>query len=94
METKKTLPTFMSDEDAEKFVASADLSDYDLSGFTPVTFEFVRRKGNGSDEPPSALPASPPHGGRTDRSTASAVVRGNAGEGEAALSPLWGDVTQ
>jgi hypothetical protein len=60
METKKTLPTFMSDEDAEKFVASADLSGYDLSGFTPVTFEFVRRKGNGSDEPPSALPGISP----------------------------------
>jgi predicted DNA binding CopG/RHH family protein len=56
METKKTLPTFMSDEEAEKFVATADLSDYDLSGFTPVTFEFVRRKGDGSVEPPSALP--------------------------------------
>jgi predicted DNA binding CopG/RHH family protein len=62
METKKTLPTFTSDEDAEKFVATADLSDYDLSGFTPVTFEFVRRKGNRSDEPLSALPFSPTRG--------------------------------
>lgn len=60
METKKTLPTFTSDEDAEKFVATADLSDYDLSGLTPATFEFVRRKDNGSDEPPSALPGISP----------------------------------
>ena len=53
METKKTLPIFTSDEDAEKFVAMADLSDYDLSGFTPVTFEFARRIGDGSAEPPT-----------------------------------------
>ncbi|NBB52034.1 hypothetical protein GVN24_27500 [Rhizobium sp. CRIBSB] len=65
METKKTLPTFTSDEDAEKFVATADLSDYDLSGFTPVTFEFVRRKGDGSAEPPSALPGISPTRGES-----------------------------
>ena len=60
METKKKLPPFASDEEAEKFVSNADLSEYDLSGFTPVTFEFVRRKGDGSGEPPSALPGISP----------------------------------
>jgi predicted DNA binding CopG/RHH family protein len=65
METKKTLPTFNSDEDAENFVATADLSDYDLSGFTPVTFEFVGRKGDGSVEPPSALPGISPTRGES-----------------------------
>ncbi|MDR2365744.1 MAG: BrnA antitoxin family protein [Zoogloeaceae bacterium] len=28
------------DEEAEQFVESADLSEYDLSGFAPVKFEF------------------------------------------------------
>lgn len=38
--TLKTMPSLKSDEDAEQFVASADLSEYDLSGFAPVKFEF------------------------------------------------------
>jgi len=36
----KTMPSFKSDEEAEQFVESADLSEYDLSGFTPMKFEF------------------------------------------------------
>lgn len=36
----KNMPSLKSDEDAEQFVEKADLSEYDLSGFTPVTFEF------------------------------------------------------
>jgi predicted DNA binding CopG/RHH family protein len=36
----KTIPTFKTDEEAEVFVETADLSDYDLSGFKPVHFEF------------------------------------------------------
>jgi hypothetical protein len=65
MESKKTLPSFISDEEAEKFVATADLSDYDLSGFTPVTFEFVRRKGDDSAAPPSAQPGISPTRGES-----------------------------
>ena len=37
---KKTIPTFQSDEEAEKFVATANLTEYDLSGGTFVQFEF------------------------------------------------------
>lgn len=37
---KKTIPRFASDEDAERFVAEADLAGYDLSEFKRVTFEF------------------------------------------------------
>jgi predicted DNA binding CopG/RHH family protein len=37
---KKKIPTFKSDKAAERFVATADLSAYDLSGFTRVQFEF------------------------------------------------------
>ena len=36
---KKTIPTFQSDEEAEKFVDTADLSEYDLSSFKKVHFE-------------------------------------------------------
>lgn len=37
---RKTIPSFETDKDAEDFVDSADLSEYDLSGGTPVRFEF------------------------------------------------------
>jgi predicted DNA binding CopG/RHH family protein len=36
----KKLPVLKSDDAAERFVASADLSEYDLSGMVPVRFEF------------------------------------------------------
>lgn len=37
---KKTIPELRTDEAAENFVETADLADYDLSGFTPARFEF------------------------------------------------------
>jgi len=36
----KKLPTLRTDEDAENFVATADLTQYDLSSMVPVRFEF------------------------------------------------------
>jgi predicted DNA binding CopG/RHH family protein len=39
----KTFPRYESDRDAERFVAQADLSVYDLSGFKPMRFEFDRK---------------------------------------------------
>lgn len=39
----KPMPPLKSDEEAERFVAEADLTEYDLSGFRPVRFE-LRRK--------------------------------------------------
>ena len=35
----KPLPPLTSDAEAEDFVENADLSEYDLSGFTPMRFE-------------------------------------------------------
>jgi predicted DNA binding CopG/RHH family protein len=35
----KPLPSLASDESAEEFVATADLSQYDLSAFKPMHFE-------------------------------------------------------
>ena len=39
----KKIPTFKSDEEAERFVATADLTEYDLSHFKPVRFEFEKK---------------------------------------------------
>lgn len=35
----KSLPSLRSDKEAEQFVDTADLSQYDLSGFKPMHFE-------------------------------------------------------
>ena len=40
---KKKIPTFKTDQEAERFVDTADLSDYDLSGAEPVRFEFEKK---------------------------------------------------
>jgi predicted DNA binding CopG/RHH family protein len=37
----KSMPSLRSDDEAERFVETADLSQYDLSGFKPVRFEFT-----------------------------------------------------
>ena len=42
----KPFPTFETDEAAERFVAEADLTDYDWSDRKPVRFEFAP-KGQG-----------------------------------------------
>ncbi len=41
--TLKKMPPLLSDEDAERFVTEADLSEYDLSGFRPMHFEFEKK---------------------------------------------------
>ena len=40
---KRKIPTFKSDAEAERFVATADLSKYDLSGLKPAKFEFEKK---------------------------------------------------
>jgi predicted DNA binding CopG/RHH family protein len=40
---KKPIPTFKADKEAEDFVATADLADYDLSGGHVVRFELKRK---------------------------------------------------
>ena len=39
---KKKFPEFKTDAEAEAFVASADLSEYDLSDMVPMRFELRR----------------------------------------------------
>lgn len=40
---KKRIPSFKSDKEAERFVETADLSEYDLAGAKPVRFEFEKK---------------------------------------------------
>lgn len=39
-QSHKPMPSLASDVAAENFVETADLSQYDLSGFKPMSFEF------------------------------------------------------
>lgn len=39
----KPFPPLRSDEEAEDFVDTADLSEYDFSGFRPMQFEFAAK---------------------------------------------------
>lgn len=38
---KRKLPKLKSDQAAEDFIDTADLTEFDLSGFTPTKFEFA-----------------------------------------------------
>lgn len=40
---KKRMPVLKSDEEAERFVDTADLTQFDLSTFKPMQFEFERK---------------------------------------------------
>ena len=40
---KKKIPTFKTDREAERFIDTADLSDYDLAGAEAVRFEFEKK---------------------------------------------------
>ncbi|MEQ1691703.1 MAG: BrnA antitoxin family protein [Gemmatimonas sp.] len=55
MPTKKRIPTFASDAEAEAFVDDADLSEYDLAGFQPVRFEFQRKSAKINMRMPESL---------------------------------------
>ena len=39
----KKLPTLRSDEEAEAFLDSADLAEYDLSEMKPAKFEYLKK---------------------------------------------------
>ncbi|NNM72404.1 CopG family antitoxin [Enterovirga aerilata] len=42
MHSKRKIPDFATDEEAEEFVATADLTEYDLSEFVVAPIKFVR----------------------------------------------------
>jgi predicted DNA binding CopG/RHH family protein len=52
---KKKIPRFETDEQAAEFLETADLSEYDLSGFAPARFEFDRKSEQVNMRVPKAL---------------------------------------
>jgi predicted DNA binding CopG/RHH family protein len=52
---KKPLPDLRTDEEAEAFVANADLTDYDLSALRLVQFEFQPKRERVNMRLPKAL---------------------------------------
>ena len=51
----KKIPAFKTDKAAERFVDTADLSKYDLSGLKPVRFEFEKKSAQLNMRVPKAL---------------------------------------
>ena len=51
----KPLPSLTSDQEAERFVAEADLAAYDLSAFKPHSFEFAPKSRQVNMRFPDAL---------------------------------------
>ena len=51
---KKAIPTFKTDKEAEDFVATADLTEYDLSGGQVMRFEMKRKDKSVKSSPASA----------------------------------------
>ncbi len=52
---KKTFPTFKTDAEAERFVDTADLSEYDFSKFKSLKFEFAAKDERVNMRLPAAL---------------------------------------
>lgn len=52
---KKKFPVLKTDEEAEHFVATADLTEYDLSDFKPARFEFDKKGARLTMRLPAAL---------------------------------------
>lgn len=52
---RKKLPKLRSDEEAEQFVATADLTDYDLSQMRTMRFEFLPKSERVNMRLPSQL---------------------------------------
>ena len=51
----KPMPSLRSDAEAEEFVETADLSEYDLSGFKPMRFEVEPKAASLNMRLPSSL---------------------------------------
>ncbi len=52
---KKSLPELKTDDEAERFVSEADLTEYDLSVMRPVRFEFQAKSERVNMRLPKAL---------------------------------------
>jgi predicted DNA binding CopG/RHH family protein len=54
----KKLPVLKTDRQAEAFVASSDLTQYDLAGFRPIQFEFEKKSARINMRLPESLLAA------------------------------------
>ena len=63
---KKKLPKLKSDKEAEDFVATADLTDYDLSGMKRMRFAFATK--DRASLPPCPHQTTAQSGSRPSRS--------------------------
>ena len=76
----KPLPSLRSDAQAEAFVASADLTEYDLSGFRPMRFEIAKKEAALNMRLPAALldavRAKAKAAGRADMGRVSELIKG------------------
>ena len=52
---KKPWPALKSDAEAEEFVATADLTEYDFSQMVPMTFEYTAKESRVTMRLPGAL---------------------------------------
>ena len=52
---KKKIPVFKTDKAAARFIDTADLTEYDLSGLRPVKFEFEKKSAQLNMRVPEAL---------------------------------------
>lgn len=55
---KKKIPAFKTDREAEAFVASANLTEYVLSGAKPIRFEFEKKEARVNMRIPDSLLAA------------------------------------
>ena len=51
----KKIPVFKTDEEAEDFVANADLTEYDFSDFKPFRFEYQKKEARVNMRLPASL---------------------------------------
>jgi len=78
---KKKIPTFRTDEEAERFVDTADLSEYDLSGGRLVRFEFEKKDTRFNMRLPESLLAAVKARAKARGGSVSAVHSRGAGTG-------------
>ena len=55
MSNDKELPNLHTDKEAEAFIEQADLTEYDISGFTPMHYELQRKTKQVNIRMPDAL---------------------------------------
>ena len=79
----KKLPVLLTDEDAERFIETADLSEYDLSGFRPMRFEFAPEDERREHAPAVGATGRGQGASTAARAALSALHPGSAGTGRA-----------